>query len=490
MFRRACLAVLFVGLSALLAPARDAAPPHLEWAKKAQGRWAYGMYFTGKKVGWTVDEMKLDTHAGKPVLRASSEVFLSTVFDGEKSVKHERTAVYYELTGDGAVVYATRVNKEDGRETTSTAVRDGKKLKITTKQGERIVTRTIDLPRDTIAGQRKLEAWLASGPKPGAKFTKNSLAWDQADLNQEEVYTFGGKKTVKHDGKDVAVFAVVVDVNGGKLKAETFADGRPLTGVIGGLMTFRLEKEADAKKNLDGAALDLMGAVSIVLNRELGLARNVDALTLELTQTDDFKVPASHRQKVKPGKEKGVTIVELKRDFRLEKAAPLSKEQRERYTRTSPRFQCDHEAVRAAAKKVVGGEKDAMKAGQKIVRWVFKELKKSYADNADTALEVLDTKAGDCTEHSLLFVALARAAGIPAREVGGLAYLNGDKPMLAWHAWAEFHDGHQWVSVDPTWNQVYVDGTHLKLSEGSRDLGWANVAGKMKVKVLDVTKRR
>jgi hypothetical protein len=46
------------------------------------------------------------------------------------------------------------------------------------------------------------------------------------------------------------------------------------------------------------------------------------------------------------------------------------------------------------------------------------------------------------------------------------------------------------VSVDPTWNQVFVDGTHIKLSEGSRDLAWANVAGKMKIKVVKAESRK
>jgi hypothetical protein len=69
--------------------------------------------------------------------------------------------------------------------------------------------------------------------------------------------------------------------------------------------------------------------------------------------------------------------------------------------------------------------------------------------------------------------------------VGGLADVDGRKPSFGWHAWAEVHDGHQWVSVDPTWHQVYVDATHLKLSDGERDLAWTNVVGTIKIKVVD-----
>jgi transglutaminase-like putative cysteine protease len=188
--------------------------------------------------------------------------------------------------------------------------------------------------------------------------------------------------------------------------------------------------------------------------------------------------------------EKDRAVLELKRDFRVEKASPLTAEQIKRFTRTTPRLQCDQKPVADLAWTIVGKETDPLKKARLIERWVYKELKKSYSDNADTALEILDHKAGDCTEHSLLFVALARAVGVPAREVGGLAFVKGDKPMFGWHAWAEVHDGHQWVSIDPTWNEVYVDATHIKLSEGPRDLGWANVAGKLKIKVLSVKMRK
>src|SRR5262249_27238144 len=152
--------------------------------------------------------------------------------------------------------------------------------------------------------------------------------------------------------------------------------------------------------------------------------------------------------------------------------------------KATPRLQSDHETVQALAKKIVGKEKDPLKVGKLIEAWVYKNLKKSYSDSDGTALGVLDRKAGACVEHTLLFVALARAAGVPAREVGGVAYVKAEKPLFGWHAWAEIHDGRQWVSIDPTWHQIYVDGTHIKLSEGSRDLAWANVAGKLKFKVV------
>ncbi len=57
---------------------------------------------------------------------------------------------------------------------------------------------------------------------------------------------------------------------------------------------------------------------------------------------------------------------------------------------------------------------------------------------------------GDCSEHMCLFVALCRAAGIPARGVGG--YVRGADGLLNpfdYHNWAEFHADGAWNPADP-----------------------------------------
>ncbi|OGY07275.1 MAG: hypothetical protein A3D24_03100 [Candidatus Blackburnbacteria bacterium RIFCSPHIGHO2_02_FULL_39_13] len=67
-----------------------------------------------------------------------------------------------------------------------------------------------------------------------------------------------------------------------------------------------------------------------------------------------------------------------------------------------------------------------------------------------------------CTEYTDLFVALARAAGIPAREVNGYAYTNNPQiqplSLVAdiLHAWPEYWDPDlkAWKPVDPTWENT------------------------------------
>ncbi len=67
-----------------------------------------------------------------------------------------------------------------------------------------------------------------------------------------------------------------------------------------------------------------------------------------------------------------------------------------------------------------------------------------------------------CLEFSDLFIALARAAGIPAREVEGYGYSNNpqERPLSlvedVLHAWPEYYDFDKkaWIMVDPTWGNT------------------------------------
>jgi hypothetical protein len=67
-----------------------------------------------------------------------------------------------------------------------------------------------------------------------------------------------------------------------------------------------------------------------------------------------------------------------------------------------------------------------------------------------------------CTEFTDLFIAIARAAGIPAREVNGYVYT--DNPNLnplslvadVLHSWPQYWDKEEkvWKSIDPTWGHT------------------------------------
>ena len=77
-----------------------------------------------------------------------------------------------------------------------------------------------------------------------------------------------------------------------------------------------------------------------------------------------------------------------------------------------------------------------------------------------SSLTALESLSGDCTEHTVLFIALARAAGIPARICSGIAFAQQD--AFYYHFWAEVYVG-RWVQMDPTWGQTIADANHIQL---------------------------
>lgn len=118
-----------------------------------------------------------------------------------------------------------------------------------------------------------------------------------------------------------------------------------------------------------------------------------------------------------------------------------------RYLEPDRFIQSDDPAIHALADSIrtAAGGGDAQTA-RAMAAWVNGYITgKNYAQGFASALEVLHTRTGDCTEHSVLLTSLLRAAGIPARPAVGLAYSEGD---LVGHMWAEAVVDGQWTTFD------------------------------------------
>jgi hypothetical protein len=90
-----------------------------------------------------------------------------------------------------------------------------------------------------------------------------------------------------------------------------------------------------------------------------------------------------------------------------------------------------------------------------------------YVGYAD-AVEALRTGRGDCTEFAVLLAALARAQGIPARVVAGMAYssrFTGNRDSFNPHAWVQVYDGTRWSSYDAALEGF--DSAHVAIGIGT-----------------------
>ena len=90
---------------------------------------------------------------------------------------------------------------------------------------------------------------------------------------------------------------------------------------------------------------------------------------------------------------------------------------------------------------------------------------------------------GDCNEHTVLFTALSRSAGIPTKMIAGLVYLDG---TFYYHAWPRVYVG-KWIDMDPTLGQEIADATHIGLLEGGlkEQIELVKIIGDLKIEVIE-----
>lgn len=122
-----------------------------------------------------------------------------------------------------------------------------------------------------------------------------------------------------------------------------------------------------------------------------------------------------------------------------------------------PGIEVGDPAISHLARRLRGAESDPARVVGSLVRWVHDSIARDASAPAAGAAEVLVRRRGDATEFAKLFVALSRAAGVPARGVTGLLYAGG---RFYYHAWSEAYFG-RWVTVDPMLGQVPADAAHL-----------------------------
>ena len=143
----------------------------------------------------------------------------------------------------------------------------------------------------------------------------------------------------------------------------------------------------------------------------------------------------------------------------------------ERFLQAEPLIESDAPEIVAEAQGAVRGAVGARAQAERLTRHVNAILEKKPTVSLPSAREVLRTKVGDCNEHTTLFVAMARAIGIPARISVGLVSVRG---AFYYHAWPEVYLADRrsrgmWLPVDPTLNEFPADATHVRLARGGLD---------------------
>jgi hypothetical protein len=478
------VAVVLFGVGCASEPARTLA----DELGSARGTSWYGVYFRGRqKCGYA--RIALDTRPldGVPMYVYDTLMDIHIEMGALRQKLVSSQVRYYRMTGELARVEAT-TDSVLGK-THAVAIVDGKTLRLTTTMGGHTTEKTLAAPNETLlsalAGRRLIQAEEIGGTTESELFepTANQTIHVTSKLLRFENRLVGGVNT-----RLGVVESRIREMNMTSTEYVT-TDGDVVETVVGGIFTLRKEPENVAKDVK--LAFDALRAGITPVETDLGQPGDVTFLKLRISgvKKDAYLVDDARQTYERGGAgEQAEHVVTLRpatapktprtlpmRDLDAEVAAWL---------RPTPAAQSDAPEIVAAARRIVGDETDAFKAAKRINQWVFKHVEKKGLAAISNAAAVLKQMEGDCSEHSVLFVALCRAAGIPAREVTGIGYAP-KMGGFGYHAWGEVFVG-EWVQMDPAWGQNLVDPTHLKFGVGEEQSMFAigSLFGSLKIKVV------
>jgi len=253
------------------------------------------------------------------------------------------------------------------------------------------------------------------------------------------------------------------------------------TGLLGISME-KTSKEKALEGLTDGKSIDFTQLVSISSNKEINEAQKLSSIKIKITGLNNSLFLNGDRQSYHHN-----TLTIIKENF-TSISRPDSKIPAEiaSFLKPSPLIQSNNPQIKTQLEKIIKTTDTAEQKAKKIIDWVYRNIEKKPTLSVPNALEVLKNKSGDCNEHSVLTVALLRAAGIPSQIEAGLVYLRG---RFYYHAWCVLYID-KWMTADSVFNQFPADVTHIRFIRGDSDkqLNLMGVIGKIKLEVLEQTK--
>jgi hypothetical protein len=150
-----------------------------------------------------------------------------------------------------------------------------------------------------------------------------------------------------------------------------------------------------------------------------------------------------------------VELHAIKHLVRPEKVGTLGDipaEIREQYTVDAPRYRYREGSIQELADEIVGEETNAYWIARRLYDYVIDNVEYQLIGGWDVPEVVLERGTGSCSEYAFTYIALCRAAGLPARYQGSIAGRS-DAASIdeVFHRWTQVYlPGYGWVPVDPS----------------------------------------
>jgi len=231
---------------------------------------------------------------------------------------------------------------------------------------------------------------------------------------------------------------------------------------------------------------DFARATAVIADKPIANPRKVRSLTLEIRGVPSPKLVISDsRQQVSPVAARPGAYryrIVASSGSAPDRKTPIKDAAVLRYVQKAPYLDTDNAEIRQIARNL-RDPASARRTASRIRAWINKNLEPDYSIGVPrSATDVLQRRRGVCRDYAVLFAAIARAAGVPTRLVGGMVYAEG---KFFYHAWVECWTG-AWVPFDATLPTDFVDATHVKFAQGDATdmMRVYEVVGKLTVRII------
>ena len=367
--------------------------------------------------------------------------------------------------------FAARTRMSSMDNTVDAVPDDAGRYRVTTTVGGQAHTTLMDWPGDALLAEGQRLATLAAGRTPGTSYPLNEFDPSSQQVIHVRV-TVLGEETVTLPGGTVRLShqRQTLSLARGRQTLDLWVDERGIArkGLMS-LLGAPLEMLAcdRACALAPNQPVDMLRAATIGSPRWLpGYVRAVP-MRYRVRITGDIAQPfiTTDEQQVTPlgGHD---WMVDVGGAHAGRQAPPRPAD-----TQPNAWLQSDAPAIRRLATQAVHGAHDDLQRMRRLRQFVSDYITGHGLDvGYASALEVVDTHEGDCTEYAVLLAAMARAQGIPARVVTGMVYADrfaGASQLFIPHEWVQAWVAGRWQSFDAALR--HFDSTHLALASGDGD---------------------
>jgi hypothetical protein len=356
-------------------------------------------------------------------------------------------------------------------------ITDGK-VQVTTIMAGQTLTSTEPYPAGALMSEGARRLMKSKGLKPGTTYAYDSFDPDSGKAERNNI-TVEAVQSVPLIGQVVKLTAVRnrIEVGGQTIEMvgyfnddfEALKYEMPLPGMR--LVVVACDEQYAKRPN---EQFDLLAVTSPASPTPIPNARDLKAAVYTLKPGDPkvkLQLPSTDSQTVTAAADGTLTVRvsvlaagATTRPYAGDDAAAREALKPSRYV------QSDNAAIVEQARKLVGEQTDTWQAARTLEAFVRRHIDgKSLAVGYASALETLQNRQGDCTEHAVLLAALCRAAGIPCRLANGIVYADqfeGRKQSFIGHEWNQAYIGGKWVDLDAA---VGVDAAHITFAVAPDD---------------------